>query len=60
MFLNQKLSIGISTNDEILRSSKAKEFACYYPEIEKDGFSFSLGWLYNFKQIYIVHLILNI
>ncbi len=43
MFLNQLLSNGISINDDILLS-KAKEFACFFPEIAKDGFRFSHGW----------------
>ena len=49
MFLNQLLSNGISINDDILLS-KAKEFACFFPEIAKDGFRFSHGCLCNFKQ----------
>ena len=43
MFLNQLLSNRTSINDDILLS-KAKEFACFFPEIAKDGFRFSHGW----------------
>ena len=43
------LSIGISADDEILLC-KVNKFACCYHEIEKDGFRFSLGWLYNLKK----------